>query len=93
MEGSSCKSAEGKESGGNGFTEITLRPLDLSDIDHFMVWASDDKVTSFCSWEPYTCKEDGIDFIKNKVIPTHGLGQFSLIAISVTENLGINDKC
>nr|POE82950.1 hypothetical protein CFP56_14230 [Quercus suber] len=29
------------EVGGNEFTEITLRPLDLSDIDAFMVWATD----------------------------------------------------
>jgi RimJ/RimL family protein N-acetyltransferase len=96
MEGSSCKS-DGK-GGGNGFGEITLRPLDLSDIDHLMVWASDDKVTRFCSWEPYTCKEDGIQFIKTKVIPHPWFRAIFLDgrpigAISVAENLGINDKC
>ncbi|KAJ0093436.1 hypothetical protein Patl1_25343 [Pistacia atlantica] len=33
--------------GQSEFSEISLRPLELSDIDDFMVWASDDKVTSF----------------------------------------------
>jgi RimJ/RimL family protein N-acetyltransferase len=98
MEGSSCKSADGKELGGNGFTEITLRPLDLSDIDHFMVWASDDKVTRFCSWDSYTRKEEGIDFIKSKVSPHPWFRAICLDnrpigAISVAENSGINDKC
>ncbi|KAK7824984.1 putative n-acetyltransferase p20 [Quercus suber] len=44
------------EGGGNEFTgEITLRPLELSDIDDFMAWASDEKVTRFCTWEPAIC--------------------------------------
>lgn len=44
---------------------ISLRPLDLSDLDDFMVWATDEKVTRFCTWEPYTSEEDGINFIQN----------------------------
>lgn len=50
-------------------TDISLRLLDQSDIDDFMVWATDDKVARFCRWEAYTCKEDGINFIKNIVVP------------------------
>ncbi|GLT99620.1 hypothetical protein SLE2022_170470 [Rubroshorea leprosula] len=49
--------------------EISLRPLDLSDIDDFMVWTSDEKVARFCTWDPYTSKEEGMNFIKNVVIP------------------------
>lgn len=89
--GSSCKT------GGNEFTEITLRPLDLSDIDDFMVWATDDKVTRFCTWEPYTSKEDAIHFINNKVLPHPWFRAICLNgrpigAISVTKNSG-NDEC
>ncbi|KAK9933264.1 hypothetical protein M0R45_020465 [Rubus argutus] len=57
MEGS-CSSDE--------LSKISLRPLGLSDIDDFMVWATDKKVTRFCTWEPYTSKEDGIKFIKEQ---------------------------
>ncbi|KAK4587341.1 hypothetical protein RGQ29_024163 [Quercus rubra] len=86
------------EGGGNEFTgEITLRPLELSDIDDFMVWATDEKVTRFCSWEPYTNKEDAINFINTKVIPHPWFRAICLNgqpigAISVTKNSG-NDKC
>ncbi|KAB1214306.1 putative N-acetyltransferase p20 [Morella rubra] len=95
MEGSSCKSTG--EGCVNEFHEISLRHLDLSDIDHFMVWASDEKVTRFCTWEPYTSKEDGINHIKDKVIPHPWFRAICLDnrpigAISVTANSG-NDKC
>lgn len=46
-------------------TQISLRPLQLSDLDDLMVWTTDEKVTKFCSWEPHTSKEEGINFIKN----------------------------
>ncbi|KAJ6324062.1 hypothetical protein OIU76_011378 [Salix suchowensis] len=55
--------------GGDEFSDITLRPLDLSDIDDFMVWATDAKVSRFCSWEPYSNKEDALNYIKNSVLP------------------------
>ena len=51
------------------FSNISLRPFDLSDIDNFMEWASDEKVTYFCTWGPCTSKEEGITFIKDRVIP------------------------
>ena len=85
------------EVGGNEFTEITLRPLDLSDIDAFMVWATDDKVARFCRWDAYTSKADALDFIKNKVIPHPWFRAICLNGqpigtISVTRNIG-NDEC
>ncbi|WJX54635.1 hypothetical protein P8452_40496 [Trifolium repens] len=46
-------------------TEITLRTLLLSDLDDLMVWTTDEKVAKFCSWEPYTSKDDGVKFIEN----------------------------
>ncbi|KAM4115960.1 hypothetical protein ACJW30_02G014200 [Castanea mollissima] len=54
---------------GNEFTgEFTLRPLYLSDIDDFMVWATNDEVALFCKWDTCTSKEDALNFIKNKII-------------------------
>lgn len=76
---------------------ISLRLLDLSDIDDFMVWASDDKVTRFCSFDSYTSKEDGINYIKNTVSrhPWYRaicVNNRPVGSISVTANSG-NDKC
>jgi len=45
--------------------QITLRPFNLSDLDDVMVWHTDEKVAEFCSWEPYTSRDDGINFIEN----------------------------
>lgn len=79
------------------FSKISLRPLYLSDIDDFMVWVSDEKVSRFCIWDPYSDKEEGINFIKNVVI-THPwyraicLNNRPIGAISVMPNSG-NFRC
>ncbi|RZC88397.1 hypothetical protein C5167_016204 [Papaver somniferum] len=52
-----------------GKPEISLRVLNLSDVDDFMIWATDDRVSHFCRWDTYTSKEDALDFIRNIVIP------------------------
>ncbi|CAG7907692.1 hypothetical protein IGI04_016461 [Brassica rapa subsp. trilocularis] len=49
--------------------KIHLRPMTLSDIDDFMVWATDINVTRFCTWEPYTSREAGIAYINSFVLP------------------------
>ncbi|CAK8539175.1 unnamed protein product [Lathyrus sativus] len=54
-----------------GLNQITLRPFHLSDLDDLMVITTDEKVANFCSWKPYTSKEEGIKFIEN--IPTRFL--------------------
>uniref|UniRef100_A0A6P3Z124 uncharacterized protein LOC107407063 n=1 Tax=Ziziphus jujuba TaxID=326968 RepID=A0A6P3Z124_ZIZJJ len=96
MEGNSCRS-EGIE-GRDGYqSRISLRPLQLSDIDDFMVWATDHKVARFCTWEPYNSKEEAINFIKDKVIPHPWFRAICIDdrpigAISVTANSG-TDKC
>ncbi|GAV89946.1 Acetyltransf_3 domain-containing protein [Cephalotus follicularis] len=79
------------------FSHISLRPLELSDVDDFMVWAADDRVTRFCSWGPYTNKEDAINHIKNIVVPHPWFRAICVNgrpigAISVTSNSG-DDKC
>ncbi|XP_061992454.1 uncharacterized protein LOC133710402 [Rosa rugosa] len=78
-------------------SKISLRPLALSDIDDFMVWATDEKVARFCTWEPYTSKEDGIKFIKELVLPHPWFRAICLDnkpigAISVSSKSG-NDRC
>ncbi|KAL5782643.1 hypothetical protein ACOSP7_007672 [Xanthoceras sorbifolium] len=86
-----------KQGDGGEFSDVSLRPLDLSDIDDFMVWATDDKVTRFCTWEPYTSKEEGLNYIKNTVLPHPWFKAICLDnrpigAISVTQNHG-SDRC
>lgn len=88
---------EGNESNIELSSDISLRVLDVSDIDDFMVWASDDRVTRFCSFDSYTSKEDGINYIKNTVSHHPWLRAICVNnrpvgAISVTANSG-NDKC
>ncbi|KAJ9182133.1 hypothetical protein P3X46_006159 [Hevea brasiliensis] len=85
------------QDGVDEFSNISFRPLEVSDVDDFMVWASDERVTHFCSFNPYTSKEDGINYIKNTVI-SHPwfraicLNNRPIGAISVTKNSG-NDIC
>uniref|UniRef100_A0A0D6QWG4 N-acetyltransferase domain-containing protein n=1 Tax=Araucaria cunninghamii TaxID=56994 RepID=A0A0D6QWG4_ARACU len=48
---------------------VTLRDFELSDVDDFMVWATDGKVANrFCSWEPYKSREQAELYIKSVVI-------------------------
>ncbi|KAI3894722.1 hypothetical protein MKX03_033371 [Papaver bracteatum] len=63
------KDKTGEEQTKMGKPEISLRLFDVSDVDDFMVWATDDRVSHFCRWDIYTSKEDALDFIRNIVIP------------------------
>lgn len=79
------------------YSDITLRLMDMSDIDDFMVWATDDKVSKFCTWETCTSKEDAINYMINSVIPHPWLRAICLKGravgyILVTPFAG-NDKC
>ncbi|XP_068333853.1 uncharacterized protein [Pyrus communis] len=96
MVGSSAMS-NGRERSEIDLSKITLRPLDLDDIDDFMVWATDEKVPVFCTWEPYASKEEGLNYIKDVVIPHPWLRAICLDnmpigSISVTPFSG-NDRC
>lgn len=94
---SNLKASDGDGDGdGDGdLSSISLRPFDLSDVEDSMLWASDDQVTRFCTWE----SEDGINFFKNKVINNHPwfkaicLGNKPIGAILVTPNSGDCNKC
>lgn len=50
--------------------EITLRQFKLSDIDDFIEWAGNPKVTQFCRWNAYTSRDDALNFL-NEVINSH----------------------
>ncbi|XP_065863281.1 uncharacterized protein [Euphorbia lathyris] len=65
MEKHSSKPAESDD---EEFSDISLRPYDISDIDDFMVWGTDENVTKFCSWEPYRSKEEALDYINSTVL-------------------------
>ncbi|CAN6547964.1 unnamed protein product [Malus baccata var. baccata] len=96
MEGSSAMS-NGREGTEIDLSKITLRPLDLTDIDDFMVWGTDEKVTVFCTWEPYASKEEALNFIKDVVVPHPWFKAICLDnrpigAISVTAFPG-NNRC
>ncbi|KAF8392394.1 hypothetical protein HHK36_022736 [Tetracentron sinense] len=51
------------------FSVISLRPFDLSDVDDFMVWATEDRVCRVCSVVTFTCREDAVNYIKVSFIP------------------------
>ncbi|XP_042518276.1 uncharacterized N-acetyltransferase p20-like [Macadamia integrifolia] len=82
---------------GSSIPNISLRPIELSDLDDFMVWATDDLVTRFCSWESYTSREAALAYLKEKVIPHPWYRVICLEnrpvgAISVIPGSG-NDNC
>ncbi|XP_021745642.1 uncharacterized protein LOC110711537 [Chenopodium quinoa] len=79
-------------------SNLSIRPFDpTTDVDDLMVWASDDQVTQFCSWDTYTSKDQAVEYINNFVLnhPYYRvicLNNRAVGAISVTYNTG-NDKC
>ncbi|KAG8370225.1 hypothetical protein BUALT_Bualt14G0094900 [Buddleja alternifolia] len=77
--------------------KITLRPIQLSDIDDFMLWAKDDRVSHYCMWETYTSRDQALDFLTNIAIPHPWfrvicIDNRAIGSITVTPNSG-NDRC
>ncbi|OVA15508.1 GNAT domain [Macleaya cordata] len=48
---------------------ITLRPFKLSDIDDYMVWASDEQMIRDTKMKAPSSKEDGLRYLKEVAIP------------------------
>ncbi|KAJ4967953.1 hypothetical protein NE237_014654 [Protea cynaroides] len=97
MEESAISTSVSKMEEEISFSKISLRPLEVSDLEDFMVWASDDLVTRFCSWDSYTSREVGLNYIKEIVIPHPWFRAICLEnrpigAISVIPGSG-NDNC
>ncbi|XP_041025962.1 uncharacterized N-acetyltransferase p20-like [Juglans microcarpa x Juglans regia] len=50
-------------------SKITLRPYNASDIDDFLMYAGDEKVTRFTRWNTFSSKEEALFYIKDYCIP------------------------
>uniref|UniRef100_A0A2C9UDH8 N-acetyltransferase domain-containing protein n=1 Tax=Manihot esculenta TaxID=3983 RepID=A0A2C9UDH8_MANES len=48
---------------------ISLRPFKLSDVDDFLKWASDDRVTWNLRWNSITTREEALDHLEKVAIP------------------------
>ncbi|KAF5739519.1 hypothetical protein HS088_TW12G00725 [Tripterygium wilfordii] len=48
---------------------VNLRPFKLMDVDDFVLWAGDDRVTRNLRWKTITSKEEALTFIKDVCIP------------------------
>nr|XP_043608645.1 uncharacterized N-acetyltransferase YoaA [Erigeron canadensis] len=48
---------------------LSIRPFRLTDVDDFLTWASDDKVTQYLRWKSITNKEQALTYLKEIVIP------------------------
>lgn len=73
--------------------EITVRHIDLSDVDDFMAWASDDLATAFCQYDSYTDKANLLRYMGEVVLPHPWfravcLGRRAIGSISVTVGAG-----
>ena len=51
------------------YLEIKLRPYRTSDVDDFLMYAGNDKVTRFTRWNTFTSKEEALSYINNFCIP------------------------
>ncbi|KAL9681894.1 hypothetical protein QQ045_013683 [Rhodiola kirilowii] len=74
---------------------ISLRKMDLSDLDGFMEWTKDEELVQFCFSDPKRTKESSTDFIKNIVEPHPWyraicIGNKPIGSISVEPGTGVN---
>ena len=49
------------------FGRISLRPFDLTDIDDFIAWASNDEISRFCAWGPNLSLEEGTVLLQQRI--------------------------
>ena len=56
--------------------EISLLTFELSEIDDFMVWATDDQVTQYPPWDTYKSREDGLNYVGKIATPTPTSGLY-----------------
>ncbi|KAG6766129.1 hypothetical protein POTOM_030196 [Populus tomentosa] len=50
-------------------SRISLRPFKLSDVDDFLKWASDDRVTRYLRWNSITSREEALAHLEKVAIP------------------------
>ncbi|XWS13664.1 hypothetical protein CRYUN_Cryun36dG0057600 [Craigia yunnanensis] len=49
-------------------SRISLRRFQLSDVDDFLKWASDDKVTRYLKWNTITSREEALSYLEKVAI-------------------------
>ena len=50
-------------------SRLSLRPFKLSDVDDFLKWASDDRVTRYLRWDSITSREEALTYLEKVAIP------------------------
>ncbi|KAG6664521.1 hypothetical protein CIPAW_02G098800 [Carya illinoinensis] len=50
-------------------SRISIRPFEFSDVDNFLKWASDDRVTRYLRWNTITSREEALTYIEKVAIP------------------------
>ncbi|XVF63084.1 hypothetical protein PTKIN_Ptkin09bG0060600 [Pterospermum kingtungense] len=78
-------------------SRISLRRFQLSDVDDFLKWASDDKVTRYLRWNTMTSREEALSYLDKVAIPqpfrrSICLDDRSIGYVSVKPGPG-DDKC
>ncbi|OMO85686.1 hypothetical protein COLO4_21498 [Corchorus olitorius] len=78
-------------------SRISLRRFQLSDVDDFLKWASDDKVTRYLRWNTITSPEDALTYLEKIAIPqtyrpSICLDDRSIGYVSIKPGSG-DDKC
>ncbi|CAK7327076.1 unnamed protein product [Dovyalis caffra] len=78
-------------------SRISLRPFQLSDIDDFLKWASDDRVTRYLRWNSITSREEALTYLEKVAIPhpwrrSICLDDHSIGYISISPESG-DDRC
>ncbi|XP_062074403.1 uncharacterized protein LOC133778473 [Humulus lupulus] len=64
---------------------ISLRLFEPFDIDDFMVWASNEDVCRFCSWEPGFSREEGLDLLRRRIFFSRWIRSICLDRKSIGE--------
>lgn len=49
--------------------QVTLRTLEVEDLDFFFSWASDPEVAKTMTWHHYTSKEEALKFLTDIALP------------------------
>ncbi|KAH6816422.1 hypothetical protein C2S53_016701 [Perilla frutescens var. hirtella] len=78
-------------------SDVTIRPLDISDADDAALWYMDENVSKFCSWDAFATRESAVEhFIKsdlghpwNRAICVSGRAVGSV----TVSPFGGNDRC
>ncbi|KAK9992656.1 hypothetical protein SO802_027641 [Lithocarpus litseifolius] len=50
-------------------SRLFLRPFKHSDVDDFLKWASDDRVTRYLRWDSITSREEALTYLEKVAIP------------------------